>query len=154
VNRRKRQNDESRLHEVTRSRTSKQYPTLHPHYILTEFFASWPLYPFCVLLECGHMSQLNKVFCVLQDSLHNTAPRIMAHLWLCRFLCVAESFGTQFWYSLFLGAFAKFRKVTLSLTISVFLSVRPSVRPSVRLQHETTRLPLDGFLRSFMLVDF
>ena len=36
----------------------------------------------------------------------------------------------------FLGAFAKFRKATISFVMSVRLSVRP---------HETARLPLDGF---------
>jgi hypothetical protein len=44
-----------------------------------------------------------------------------------------------------LGAFAKLRKTTISLVMSVRLSICP---------HGATRLPLDGFSWTFMLVDF
>jgi len=46
---------------------------------------------------------------------------------------------------MFLGAFAKFRKATVSFA----MSIRPSVR-----SHVTTRLPLDGFSFNFIFEHF
>jgi hypothetical protein len=48
------------------------------------------------------------------------------------------------WTSSISGAFAKWRKATVSFVMSVCLSVCPPVLPSVR-PHGTTRLPLDAF---------
>jgi hypothetical protein len=45
----------------------------------------------------------------------------------------------------FIGAFAKFRKQTISLVMSVRLCIRP---------HGTTRLPLDGFSQNFIREHF
>jgi hypothetical protein len=91
MSQRKRQSDLWQLHELTRSRTSREYPTRHPHYLLKQFFASWPLYSLCSLLECKQLvtaehGRQNSRRVLFLDILHDTAPRIMPHTFLCCFL--------------------------------------------------------------------
>ena len=97
MSRRKRQSDLWQLHELTRSWTNREYSTRHPHYLLTQFFMSWPLHSLCNLLECSHLVTAERIsqnnLCVFLDILQDTAPRKMAQAFVCWFLlcCLIDS---------------------------------------------------------------